>query len=416
MDDLCSCGGHGVIKFNGVWYCRKCYEYNYDKELPFEKSYRYLKYKGVFKPFKKTHLGDSKTKLEYTNSPSAIYDKVSIVENGHDLGVVKGDLIACELNDDGTVKKTKTLKKMTKIVVDYDKKKIKSYSKKVVVSGDIVEIYEYSRPVLRGFEGKSKGKGRSCKADEKEKINNRELVLSRARRDVRRFVNSNCKYFYDDSGRFITPKFMTLTFRDEIRDLKTANYEFTKFIQRLNYNVMNSKKAVLKYLVVPEFQNGKNYMKDGVKCSGLDRGVVHYHLIIFNMPYYDVNSIREDIWFNGFIRLNAVYDRKQGCLVTKDGQAIDNVGAYVCKYMTADSCDERLIGNKSFFTSRNLEKSKELIEKELIESVVNNLPASKVVFENTFENEFRSTHYLQYNMKVVNNKRVNKKVVQVVDI
>lgn len=127
------------------------------------------------------------------------------------------------------------------------------------------------------------------------------------------------------------------------------------------------------------------------------------------MPYYDVNSIREDIWFNGFIKLNAVYSHKEKCLCTKNGHPIDNVGAYVCKYMTESNVDSRLVGNKSYFTSRNLSKSVEVNEDRLVENLVNSLPADKVVYKNFYENDYNSTSYVQYNMKRVKNKVVDDK-------
>jgi len=77
---------------------------------------------------------------------------------------------------------------------------------------------------------------------------------------------------------------------------------------------------------------------------------------------------------------------------------VDNVGAYICKYMTKDGGDERLIEKKSYFTSRNLEKPIEITQNSLIESVANSLQAKMLTYENTFKNEFNETQYKQYNM------------------
>ena len=53
----------------------------------------------------------------------------------------------------------------------------------------------------------------------------------------------------------------------------------------------------------------------------------------------------------------------------------DNVGAYVCKYMTKDNEDPRLVGRKSYLMSRNLDKPQEIYvginEKDLLQQVYN---------------------------------------------
>lgn len=117
-----------------------------------------------------------------------------------------------------------------------------TYDKKIIISGDIIEVYSYSLPVLEGYKDvKKKTKGRQKKASESDKEINREKVLNRAARDLRRIINTNIN---DKS------KFVTLTFADNVCDLKTANYEFKKFRQRLEYFLDKR----IKYSVVVEFQ------------------------------------------------------------------------------------------------------------------------------------------------------------------
>lgn len=234
---------------------------------------------------------------------------------------------------------------------------ISSYSKKVIISGDIIEVYEYSESILEGFDNsRSKGKGRRCKADEAEQMRNRELVLQRARRDIRRLVNCNI-------GEF--SKFITLTFRENITDLKVANYEWKKFKQRLETKIGYK----LQYLVVIEFQK---------------RGAIHYHCVMFNLPYVK-NKDLAAIWGNGYVKINRIDN-------------VDNVGAYVCKYMTKTD-DDRLLGQKMYFASRGLEKPVEIKEKARVETLASALPASALVYSNTFENTHNSVSYKQYNIK-----------------
>lgn len=233
---------------------------------------------------------------------------------------------------------------------------IGSYSKKIIISGNIVEVYEYDKPILEGYTIKERGCGRCFEASEEDKQINREKVFSRAKRDLRRLINANI-------GEF--SKFITLTFAENITDLKQANYEWKKFRQRLETKIGYK----LQYVVVVEFQK---------------RGAIHYHCVMFNLPYIQNKKLRE-IWGNGFVKINNI-------------DKVDNVGAYVCKYMTKTD-DDRLVGQKMYFTSRGLEKPVEIKEEARVETLASVLPASALTYSSTFENEYNSVLYRQYNIK-----------------
>jgi len=191
--------------------------------------------------------------------------------------------------------------------------------------------------------------------------------LQRARRDLRRLINSNVDAYGDE----FTAKFVTLTFKDNVQDIEQANYEFTKFIQRLNYYLFRTKKANLKYTTVIEFQK---------------RGAIHYHTIIYNMPYVKANDIA-NVWENGFIKINKIDN-------------VDNVGAYVCKYLTKDNDDDRLQGKKSYFSSKGLFKPIEITDKKIVEQVASALPSKNITYFADFENEYLGNiTYKQYNIK-----------------
>jgi len=241
---------------------------------------------------------------------------------------------------------------------------VKSYKSKVVISGDIVEIYEYSNPILEGYDIKEfHNVGRDNTASEDDKLINREKVYSRAKRDVRRVINANI-------GEF--SKFVTLTFAENITDIRIASYEFKKFKQRLEDYVSHK----LQYLAVVEFQK---------------RGAIHYHVLMFNLPYIKSNELKR-IWGNGFIKINKISE-------------VDNVGAYVCKYMTKTD-DDRLLGEKMWFRSRGLEEPTEIKEKERVDNLAIALPSSALCFENVFTSEFNSVSYKQYNMKLLKREDV----------
>lgn len=237
-----------------------------------------------------------------------------------------------------------------------------SVKSKVIISGSVYEIYEYEKPVYKGY--KSNG-GRDKKANEEEKEKNREKTLRRARQDVRRIVNANVWAY----GEHCPPKFLTLTFGDNVTDLDVAHYEFKKFIQRLNYLVFGVKKAILKYTAVPQFQ---------------ERGAVHYHVVLYNMPYTKVDII-EKVWGKGWVWINKIDD-------------VDNVGAYITKYMVKDMDDDRLKGRKCYFNSRGLFKPVVIEDEEKVENIKNSLPGEKRTVLTVYENDYTGvTIYKQYN-------------------
>lgn len=242
----------------------------------------------------------------------------------------------------------------------------RSYNKKIIVSGDIYEVYEYENSIIEGYtDTKKSSKGRQSVANEECKIENREKVLNRARTDLRRIINSNIGMY----GQ--TDKFMTLTFAENMTDLKSANYEFKKFMQRLK----RFHKIDMKYAAVPEIQQ-ERYEKTGF-------AVWHFHVIFFNLPYTRANKL-SSIWGNGFIKINRI-------------DHVDNVGAYICKYMTKDNGE--LKGQKCYFTSRNLIKPQEIKDKQRVEALACSLPPDTVTYENVFENEYNKVSYKQYSLK-----------------
>lgn len=230
-----------------------------------------------------------------------------------------------------------------------------SYRRKVIVSGKQIEVYEYENDVLYGYSDKKKTiRGRKSVANDEDKEINRDKVFKRARTDLRRLINCNIE---EDS------KFLTLTFKDNVVDLDYANNEFKKFIMRLNYNF----KIKVKYSCVIEFQQ---------------RGAIHYHVILYNLRGKIDLSKLTCIWGHGFIKLNKI-------------KGVDNVGAYVCKYMTKTD-DKRLEGRKMYFNSRNLNKPVEIKEPEVVSAVESSLQNQVPKYENSFSNDYNTINYKQY--------------------
>jgi hypothetical protein len=198
--------------------------------------------------------------------------------------------------------------------------------------------------------------------EDKEK--HREQTLKKARQKIRRLVNANAGQWTSPNGQKAKPKFLTLTFKDNETDLKKANYEFMKFIQRLKYRY----RLDVKYLAVVEFQK---------------RGAIHYHLILFNMPYIDQLDALQAVWGHGFIKLKGIKE-------------VDNVGAYLCKYLTKETA-EKLKEEKSYFSSRGLHQPEVLKNDKKIDQLVAGLGSPR--FEAEYSNEYIGiTKYKQFNL------------------
>lgn len=257
-----------------------------------------------------------------------------------------------------------------KFVENYERKGQKTYIK-AVVTGHIIEIYEYEKmPVLPSRKKKTKEDPEDLPFDfelseEQKRDSNRYNNMIKARNNLRRLINAN----FDN-----TSKFITLTFADgsisDVTDIDQADAEFKKFIQRMRYAYGN-----FKYITVVEFQD-----KNG-------RGAVHYHMIS-DLPFISNDKLRE-IWRNGFVKINKV-------------SHVDNVGAYMVKYMIKDLHDERLRGRKSYRTSRgNLERPQEFTG-DIVREIKNiyDLDNKKTVFMNSYNNEHLGlTTYKEYNLK-----------------
>lgn len=241
--------------------------------------------------------------------------------------------------------------------------------RKVIVTQGIVEIYEYEKLNIFGG-GKRDGEGEYKEQNYKQR--------QRLRRNrIRQLICAN----FDSSSKFVT-----LTFRDttdfDIKDVKACNKQFKQFVQRMKYRYPD-----FLYVAVIEFQD-KN-----------DRGAVHYHMIC-NLPYIRKSDLAE-IWQNGFVKINAI-------------DKVDNVGAYVIKYMTADMDDKRLCGIKAYNRSKGLQEPSEIRswiegEYETVKEILAMLKGKTPSYGcEPYESEYAGTiRYSQYNLNRENGQEQN---------
>jgi hypothetical protein len=250
---------------------------------------------------------------------------------------------------------------------------------KAIVSGNVVEIFSYEKPLAYDFSIPSSKRVRDDDEDERpreKKEDVRKRSMYRARSLVTRLIYSNVWQWKQDGGEAFPPAFITFTFAENLTDIEKANEVFTLFIKRLNFQLFKSKKSILKYITVTEFQK---------------RGAVHFHCLFFNLPIGLVESERTTrriahVWGHGFID-------------TKDVTNIDKAIRYLTKYMLKGFEDPRLDGKKRYFTSRKMHQSKVIRLQHLVEKMLLALPSEKKVYENTFDNEYQGmTTYSKYQL------------------
>lgn len=230
---------------------------------------------------------------------------------------------------------------------------------KLIVTGHIVEVYTYEKMPVPSAQDRSDQEDKSDLEWLEDSRGDKKQNSRRSKWNLIRLLNAN---FNEHS------KFITLTFAENIVDLDLAHKEFDKFMKR-----MRRKYGDFKYAAVVEFQK---------------RGAVHYHLVS-DLPYIPKDELAI-IWRNGFVRIN-------------DIEHVDNVGAYISKYMSKTEIDLRLRQRKNYFTSKNLDRPV-IIKGDLADPLFEmwDLGQKKEVFANSYESE----HHGQITYKQFNLKRV----------
>jgi len=191
----------------------------------------------------------------------------------------------------------------------------KVYQKKAIIYGNTIELYEYVNTKVT-FVGTCETRTRRFNAVKTD------TSINRARKTLFRLVEANHK-----KHGYVKSIFVTLTFAENVTDLKIANAYYKLFVKRLNY-MLGTK---LRYVCVPEWQK---------------RGAVHFHVVFFNLPFVHYHVL-EQVWGYGSTNVQAV-------------KHVRSIASYIAKYLTKSLKDPRLYGQKSFMTSRGLYKPEEI--------------------------------------------------------
>ena len=256
---------------------------------------------------------------------------------------------------------------------------------KIVKSGTLLEVYQFGNDIhleRRIRRLKKEEEKELAKKFPKPKASHEEVLKSSARRSkrmIKRLIRTNSFLWFKRNGKPYLPITLTLTFAENITDLKKANYEFTKFIRRLNYETnriegKDLKQSNLKYLAVFELQ-----------C----RGAIHYHMIFFNLPYIKniYNRMRE-IWNQGRIMVGGK-DKKFKKIKTQIH--LLKIINYFIKYIQKSIFENDCPRQKKYIASKGLLKPLESSISEIVSFVKAKLPPQSLKYSWDGESEYNNS-------------------------
>lgn len=251
-------------------------------------------------------------------------------------------------------------------------------AKKVIVSGNVIEIYEYEKEVISSF----KNEKDDYDPFDFDNINPKEVDRVEQRRqqtlrDSRNLARRLALMNFGSNDKFITLTFDPKKFtQKELVNLHFVDEEFKKFIKRFNYRF----KTKLKYIAVREkHKNGR----------------FHFHFLCdWDYHFKSEEEIREyerllgeQVWKHGFVDIKQI-------------DHVDNVGAYMVKYMMKNFAYELFKGKKCYLCSRGLERPLVYTDYNadlIIEQY--GLSIKKEVFTNCYESEYLGKiTYKEYNL------------------
>lgn len=184
---------------------------------------------------------------------------------------------------------------------------------KIVISGNVIEYYRYLKPL--NVEPREHDIEKNRETSEGKRDRN----LYRARADLRRAIWCNqTKY----------TKFVTLTYKDTELDQDNLIYDYKQFIKKLR-----RREFIVPYVYVTEHQK-KRGIKEG------NAGSLHIHSLLFTDEFISADIINT-CWGLGNTDIHSLKD-------------VNNLGAYVCKYLTKEEFD--LYHKHSYHLSRGLKK------------------------------------------------------------
>lgn len=201
------------------------------------------------------------------------------------------------------------------------------FRQRVTVAGNVVTVLEFEKAVAVDFTASSRSAVRQDLTEE-EREDNRKRSASRARRELQEAIDANFGWC-PRKNRFgqWSLKFLTLTYKENMQDYSQLARDFDRFMKRLKYHLG----AAFEYVAVPEQQK---------------RGAWHLHILLY-CPFIPIDTLKR-LWHES---------QGQGSFKINQIQHVQDVGAYVSKYMSKDmSPDSPLYHKKRYWASRGFTK------------------------------------------------------------
>lgn len=236
------------------------------------------------------------------------------------------------------------------------------YNAKITVSGDCVKLRYYNSGIMCNYPKNQRTLQEKEKAkkeyDEKGREARFEKTGRTAAKRLHGLVGANLHKHRDHRGKKQSFKFITLTFREDVKKLDVANKIFKDFISRLNYHFLAEKGTFLEYVAVPELQMENR------------RYVWHYHVLFFNLPFIPVAGEMVDrLILKGALKND--YDKRDTLFYIWGQGSVDacrvsfndsyDVAGYVAKYIGKGlegvfeyAQEEKLLHKKRFLHSMGL--------------------------------------------------------------
>lgn len=253
-------------------------------------------------------------------------------------------------------------------------------TEKCVISGAKIEFYKYSLPIRCNFSRKSNLTEPFSLESVEENIEyfRRSDSLARARQTVRRVIWCN-----------LTPhtKFLTLTVKENVTDVKEFRRMFTTFLQAMRRSGYD-----LKYLYVLERQK---------------RGALHAHLVVFNDEKIPLKVLKK-CWHYGRSEIKILNGLKYN-----SEEHIADVGVYVCKYITKESVNE--FKGRTYNCSKGLKRPIELSLKSFGDFNYCLIEDSNDCNRNIVEQLLRQSNWNYFDTKIVHLDRSISSLTQVID-
>lgn len=221
---------------------------------------------------------------------------------------------------------------------------IKHYNKKVVLSGNILEVYEYQNTRYFDIQSKKSSCNSSSSSD---KSKNKKDSLNRSIKKIRNYIATN----YTKRAT----QFVTLGFNSDITDIQIAK----KKLERFNSKLKNKLKESPKYIGTIEYQ---------------ENGRIHFHIIYFNLPYIPHDELLK-IWNNGSLWIEPV---------TYGLKSFDCLTRYILKQSKL-AIDYK---NIYFRSKANLKEPKEIKNDLVVSKVINHLTGAECTSSYKGNNEY----------------------------